>query len=305
MGGISLRDGFSVARSQARDRIENAIDLKQLFRVIDADPAIVGAGVVYIDSDFNVVTLREFQPICSVAVKRVVLREAPRYMGAQAFVRALESNPRESQIVKESISAVVACTGAVLSWIVVISGSVLIPFTAGSSAVFTPLGWASALAGTAQCAVGLGRVVYESVDPAVIDILDSNEWYETTMNVLDLITLAGASVSIVGTRVLKKVMLNTTGKSIRQGVKGLSRQERYQLTTELLSMRHPELTLKMIKLERIAKRLPKRFAPIEVKSSLQVQIKDLWAGRLAVVGSIISGNLKPVAVGIYEEVFNP
>src|SRR4051812_13720685 len=112
MSGLSLRDGFSVARSQARDRIENAIDLKQLFRVIDADPAIVGAGVVYIDSDFNVVTLREFQPICSVAVKRVVLREPPRYMGAQAFVRALESNPRESQIVKESISAAVACTGA-------------------------------------------------------------------------------------------------------------------------------------------------------------------------------------------------
>ena len=279
MSGLSLRDGFSVARSQARDRIENPIDLKQLFRVIDADPAIVGAGVVYIDSDFNVVTLREFQPICSVAVKRVVLREPPRYMGAQAFVRALESNPRESQIVKESISAAVACTGAVLSWIVVISESALIPFTAGSSAVFTTLGLASALAGTAQCTVGLGRVVYESVDPAVIDILDSNEWYETTMNVLDFITLGGASVSIAGTGILKRVMLKTTGNSIRQGVKGLSRQARYQLTTELLSIRHPELKFKMIKLERIAKRLPKRFTPIEVKSSLQVQIKDLWAGR--------------------------
>lgn len=125
------------------------------------------------------------------------------------------------------------------------------------------------------------------------------------MNVLDFITLAGASVSIVGTGILKRVMLKTTGKSIRLGVKGLSRQERYQLTTELLSIRHPELSLKMIKLERIAKRLPKRFTPIEVKSSLQVQIKDLWAGRLAVVGSIISGNLNPMALGIYEEVVNP
>lgn len=305
MSRLALRDGFSFARSQARDRIENTIDLENLFRVIDADPAIVGAGVIFIDSDFNVVTLREFQPICSLAVKRVVLREAPRYMGAQAFLRALESNPRESQIVKESITAAIACTGAVLSWIVVISGSALIPFTAGSSAVFTTLGLVSASAGTAQCAVGLGRVVYESVDPSVIDILDSNEWYETTMNVLDFITLAGASVSIVGTGILKRVMLKTTGKSIRQGVKGLSRQERYQLTTELLSIRHPELSLKMIKLERITKRLPKRFTPIEVKSSLQVQIKDLWAGRLAVVGSIISGNINPMALGIYEEVVNP
>jgi hypothetical protein len=60
MSGLSLRDGFSVARRQARDRIESAMDLNKLFRVIDADPAIVGAGVVFIDSYFNVVMLREF-----------------------------------------------------------------------------------------------------------------------------------------------------------------------------------------------------------------------------------------------------
>lgn len=123
MGGLSLRDGFSVARSQARDRIENAIDLRQLLRVIDADPAVVGAGVVYIDSDFNVVTLREFQPICSVAVKRVILREAPRDMGAQEFVRELGTNPRESQMVnhavitqiKDMLGAGLAITGSSMS----------------------------------------------------------------------------------------------------------------------------------------------------------------------------------------------
>jgi hypothetical protein len=47
MSGLSVRDGFSVARSQTRDRVENAMDLNKLFRVIDADPAIVGAGVVF------------------------------------------------------------------------------------------------------------------------------------------------------------------------------------------------------------------------------------------------------------------
>ena len=305
MSTSQLRDGFSFARSQARDRIESAIDLRNLFRVIDADPAIVGAGVVFIDRDFNVVTLREFQPICSVTVKRVILREAPRHMSAQEFARVLESNPRESQIVIEAISAAVGCIGAVLSWAVVIGGSALVPFSAGVSAVLTTVGWAAVLAGTAQCTVGLGRVVYELVDPTVNDILDSDEWYEATMNVLDWITLSGAGVSIVGAHILKKVVRKTIGKSVHQAVKGLTRQERYQLTTELLAIRHPQLSAKLIQLERIAKRLPKRLSPVEVKSSLRIQIMDIWAGRLAVGGSMVSGNLNPVAFGVYEEVFNP
>jgi len=305
MSSLQLRDGFSVARSNARDRIESAIDLRQLFRAIDADPAIVGAGVVYIDSDFNVVTLREFQPVCSVAVKRIILREAPKYMGVQEFVRELESNPRESKRVKESIVGVVACGGAVLSWIVVISGSALIPFTAGSSGVLTTLGWSAALAGSVQCAVGITRAVFEAVDPGVNDILDSNDWYETIMDLLDLITLIGGGVSIAGTYILKRTLLRATGKSMQQALKGLSRQERYQLTTELLGIRHPTLSAKMIKLERLAKRLPKQFTPIEVSHGLKVQIRDVWAGRLAIGGSAISGNLNPVAVAIYEEFSQP
>jgi hypothetical protein len=211
MSGLSVRDGFSVARSQARDRVEKTIDLNKLFRVIDADPAIVGAGVVFIDSDFNVVTLREFQPICSVAVKRVILREAPRYMGAQEFVRTLESNSRESEMVKESIVTGVACVGAVLSWIVVISGSALVPFSMGSSGVLTVLGWSTAIAGSAQCMVGATRVIFESTTPSANDALDSNEWYQAVMSMLDAISLAGGSVSIVGTQILKKNLVENDG----------------------------------------------------------------------------------------------
>lgn len=305
MSSIQLRDGFSVARSLARERIESAVDLRKLFRVIDSDPAIVGAGVVYIDSNFNVITLREFQPICSVAVKRVILREPPRYMAAHEFVRALESNPRESNMVKESIVAGVACVGAVLSWIVVISGGALVPFTAASSGVLTALEWSAALAGSAQCTVGISRVMLESVDPAVNDILDSNDWYKTTMDLLDLVTLLGGGVSIVGTHILKKTLLRATGKSMRQVLKGLSGQERYQLTTELLRLKHPKLSAKMIQLERLAKRLPRLLTPTEVSHGLKIQIKDVWAGRLAIGGSAISGNLNPVAVAIYEEIPKP
>lgn len=59
-----FKDGFPSAHRNTRQRIESRIDLRRLFSAIDADPALIGAGVVYIDEDFNVLTLREFQAVC-------------------------------------------------------------------------------------------------------------------------------------------------------------------------------------------------------------------------------------------------
>ncbi len=63
---------YSPSQFMARQRIESQINLPRLFAAIDADPGIVGAGVVYIDAEFNVVTLREFKPICSIRPKRII-----------------------------------------------------------------------------------------------------------------------------------------------------------------------------------------------------------------------------------------
>ena len=40
-----------------------------------------------IDAELRAVVLREFQPICSVAPKKVILREAPSYIGRVEFAR--------------------------------------------------------------------------------------------------------------------------------------------------------------------------------------------------------------------------
>lgn len=48
---IGLRN--SPSQVMARQRIEARINTRKLFAAIDADPAIVGAGVVYIDADFT------------------------------------------------------------------------------------------------------------------------------------------------------------------------------------------------------------------------------------------------------------
>src|SRR3546814_789465 len=88
----------------------------------DALPIFGGAGVVYIDAEFNVVTLREFKPICSIAPKRVILREAKRYIAPQQFIEQVKSSPRESKLGIETINAGLSCAAAVLGWVVVFSG---------------------------------------------------------------------------------------------------------------------------------------------------------------------------------------
>lgn len=96
MSNPLLNIGMDSNRSQfmARQRIESQINLPRLFAAIDADPGIVGAGVVYIDADFNVVTLREFKPICSIKPKRLILREAQKYIAPAQFAQQVQDNPR-------------------------------------------------------------------------------------------------------------------------------------------------------------------------------------------------------------------
>jgi hypothetical protein len=105
-----------------RQWLENSIDLRKLFAAIDADPAIVGAGVVYLDAQLRIVVLREFQPICSIAPKNVILREAPSYVGRVEFARQLANEPRDSQVAFEAVNMGLACTSAVISWLVILGG---------------------------------------------------------------------------------------------------------------------------------------------------------------------------------------
>jgi len=304
MSNPLLNIGMDSNRSQfmARQRIECQINLPRLFAAIDADPAIVGAGVVYIDANFNVVTLREFKPICSIAPKRLILREAQKYIAPAQFAQQVQDNPRESRLVGEAINTTLSCAGAVIGWIVVLSGSVAVPFTAGASTVVAALGYTAAAASSVQCFASGHRAVNEVRNPAKNDQLDSEEWYQYTMIVLDAASLVGAGASSLAT--LKLVRLNkaTTGKSVREVLRGLNRQERAKLTKELLSINDPRLTSKMIKLKQLSGELPKRFTPTEVKHATVTQIKDALGAAIGLTGSAVSGNVRTLAIGLYEEV---
>jgi hypothetical protein len=292
----------SPSRFMARQRIESQINLPRLFAAIDADPGIVGAGVVYIDADFNVVTLREFKPICSIKPKRIILREAQKYIAPAQFADQVQNNPRESRLVVEAVNTTLSCAGAVISWAVIASGTILVPFSAGASAVVVAIAFTAAGASSLQCVNGLVRTTLEVTQPEVNDWLDSEAWYQNASIGLDAASLVGVGASALTTIKLVKVAKATTGKSLRDVLRGLNRQERAKLTKELLSINDPRLTSKMLKLKQLAGELPKRFTTTQLRHGTVTQIKDSLGAAIGLTGSALAGNVKTIAIGLYEEI---
>ena len=304
MGNPLAGIGMDSNRSQfmARQRIESQINLPRLFAAIDADPGIVGAGVVYIDADFNVITLREFKPICSIQPKRIILREAQKYVAPTQFAQHVTSNPRESRLIGEAVNTGISCLGAVISWAAIASGTLLVPFSAGASSVVVVIGYAAAGASSLQCINGLARTTLEVAKPEVNDWLDSEGWYQNASIVLDAASLVGVGASTLTTVKLVKVAKASTGKSLREVLRGLNRQERARLTKELLSINDPKLTSKLLKLKQASGELTKRFTPTQLKHGTTTQIKDALSAVVGFGGSAYSGNVNTIAIGLYEEV---
>lgn len=297
-----FRDGFLSSNYMTRQWLENSIDLRKLFAAIDADPAIVGAGVVYLDAQLRIVVLREFQPICSIAPKNVILREAPSYVGRVEFARQLANEPRDSQVAFEAVNTGLACTSAVISWLVIAGGFGLSPFTFGGSGVAAAISVVGASASTVQCIMGVRRTQNEYKDPARNDELDSNAWYQAVTIGLDAASLLGAGNTAMSTIRFVNTLKKATGKSTHQVLKGLNRQERVKLTRELLSVNHPEITRKMIKLKQMAGEMPKRYTSAGVRNGTMLQMLDALGALSGVAGSIRSGNIRIIAVGLYEEI---
>ena len=297
-----FRDGFLSSNYMTRQWLENSIDLRKLFAAIDADPAIVGAGVVYLDAQLRMVVLREFQPICSIARKNVILREAPSYVGRVEFARQLANEPRDSQVAFEAMNTALACTSAVISWLVIAGGLGLSPFTFGTTGVAAAISVIGATASTLQCAMGIRRTRTEYKDPARNDELDSNEWYQAVTIGLDAASLLSAGNVAMSTIRFVNTLKKATGKNTHQVLKGLNRQERVKLTKELLSINHPDMTRKMVKLKQIAGDMPRRYTSAEVRRGTIVQMLDAVGAVSSVVGSVRSGNIRIIAVGLYEDI---
>lgn len=286
---------------RARQRIEWQVNLPQLFTAIDQIPAATGAGVIFIDHEFNMVQLRPFSPVCRRYPLQIILREPPRYLSAQNHALDLKTSRRESKLVGELVGTALSCSAAVLGWIVVASSTTAIPITGGTSAAITYLGYAAATASSAQCMVGLIRTPTEVWAPERLDSLDSEAWYQSMMTTLDIISLGGAAAAGATTIRMVHTLRRTTGKSTREVLNGLSRQERKRLTDEVNRLNHPGTSAARLRELTRSGALPKRYSNAQLSHSIQLQLKDAIGATLSFAGSALTGTIKTLAIGFYEE----
>jgi len=295
----TLLGGQTFGQQHLQSRLDISLDKQRLFSAIDADPALSGAGVVYVDSRLNVITLREFEPVCRIKPIKVVIREPLQALSDQQFI-ATSKDPRESKMVMEAISTGLACAGMAFSIIAIFTSAAAVPVTGGTSSAMTYVAYTAALATGAQCINGAARVTMEAVAPSRLDALDSEEWYSTVMTALDVISLAGVAVS--GYQMIKYVkVLNSEGQSVRTVLQGLNRSERKRLTEEIIRQNRPGVSNKMRKMLQAQGVYPVRYAADRLQRTTVSQIYDSFAALLAFTGSAGSGVVRQLSINVYEE----
>lgn len=297
-----LRSVVPDAHTTTRQRLTSLLDLPKLYRTIDADPALVGAGVMHIGSDYQVTVLRDFVPLCSIRPKRVILREeVGPMMTADDYARLAADSPRESQLWKEASGIVSSCGGAIIGFIIAKAGIAAAPFSAGTSLALSYVAYAGTTASGVQCLNGIWRTYNESVNPAENDYYDTLGWYQTMTVALDGISLVGAGATTFATVKTVLAIKHSTGREVTDVLRHMSRQERAKLTAEVLRLRNPRRPNDIIRLRQMSGQLPKRFSNSQIRLATITQIKDQVGALLALAGSTLSGNVSHIIVALYEE----
>ncbi|MCR4542253.1 NAD synthetase [Pseudomonas sp. 18.1.10] len=297
-----LQSGVPTAHTTTRQRLTSLLDLPTLYRTIDADPAIVGAGVVHIGSDYQVTVLREFVPLCSVRPKRVILRETvEQAVTTEDYAQQVASSPRESQLWREASGMAISCGGAVISFVVAKAGIAAAPFSGGASLALTYVSYAGLAASGGQCFNGVWRTRNELTNPAKNDYYDTLAWYQAMTVALDGISLVGAGASTVATVRTVMAIKRSTGREMTDILRPMSRQERAKLTDEVLRLNNPRHPREIIRLKQLAGQLPRRYSNPELRLRIITQIRDQISATLAITGSVLFGNINALVIALYEE----
>ena len=299
MDALGIRP--SIKEQQLRSRIEQTVNLKQLFKVIDSRPETSGAGVIYIDSKFTIIRLRDFKSTCRINPIFIVLREPIKAQTTHEFAKEIKQEEPKSKFHQELLSASISCVGAAIGWLGVIGSGLTIPISGSAGLAMSYISFGATAAATAQCSIGVARTVMASKSPDKLSNLDSNEWYQNTTKALDYMSLAGASVSGYQTTKMVLSLKQTTGKGVSEILKGLNRQERANLTKEIVRKNLPTFSSKARKQLTLSGVIPKRYSQATISTSVSHQLLDAIGGSVSIIGSGYSGEIKNLAIGIYEE----
>lgn len=271
---------------------------KTLFlQELDKRRDLCGVRVVYFDGAIMSI-VREGPTICQAGLVAVVIRKGgPELIPTSAEI----AQARDQRFHAELLNLGISCGGAALAWVTSFVSGIAAPVTGGASLIISSVATAAGWAGNIQCAIAVGRVASDLKDPQFNVDVDNTEWYPIVSNILDGVGLAGAAIGTAGTLKMVMMLRNTTGKSMRSVLQGLSRQERKKLTEEIIrtsdgGINHAALR-KLLPLQKSKT----RFDTSAINDGIRRQLMDAAGAALNVVGSASSGLLSQAVASDNED----
>jgi hypothetical protein len=239
-------------------------------------------------------TIRPGPPLSREDLLAVVVRKGGKdLLPTNAEVQKTKDQRFHAELVNLGIS----CGGALLSWVTTIVSGAAAPVTGGLSLIITFSTGAATYAGIGQCGVAAFRVGAELYNPQVNIDMDNWEIYQLIATGMDVVGLAGALGSAASITKAVYILKGSTGKSMVDIIKGLSRQERKRLTEEILRSTNPGLSNTKMKMMRLAKPALKRFTPKAVSDGIRKQLMDAVGAMGNVGGSALSGTINQAFSG--------
>lgn len=216
----------------------------------------------------------------------IVLKEEEAISSGSAVPQATSSG---TNIVSELIDMGLSCGSAVLAGTAATASTGAAPLTVGASVAFTYLATAAAIASAAQCGYSTGRVFNAIFTPDSNTLLDNSEWVQRTTQVLDAISLAGGVASLgQGARAVLRLS-RSSGKPIREVIRGLNRAGRKQLAQDLAAYAGKAATRKQFLRLAKAGKVTKVFTRNQISSALASHLLDAIGTVLTTAGSFRSG----------------
>jgi len=80
----------------------------------------------------------------------------------------------------------------------------------------------------------------------------------------------------------------------------MTRAERRRITEEVIRINHPGISNSALKAMVRNNLYPKRYSSIQITEALKLQMKDAISATLSFTGSAITGDVRSIAVGIFE-----
>ena len=199
---------------------------------------------------------------------------------------------------QEAGLAAINCSATVIAALVTFGSAAATPVTGGTSLALTSVGYAATIATGGSCIVSLARTYNAAFNPSTNEMLDKMPAYQTTVKVLDGVSLLGVGASAIAMTKVIRVM-GRAGVTIGAAKAGtVSRPARKRLAREVFRYDNPTMSNRQVKEFFRSGRAPNRVASKALTENTILSLRDSVASGLSFLSSSLDENVKNAAIYI-------